>query len=144
MALSDKAGEASFLLDLASGATGTLQAVSARHNEQSLHRAYMMKETVVCRTATIDGLVLEGLTPPEFMKIDVEGAEPLVLAGAQSVLRNRHPTMIVETANISLIQSLRESGYNIFRIDEGNLLFLATESDVNLDLVRRRFHQILS
>ena len=50
------------------------------------------------RTVTIDSLVREGQLPrPDCLKIDVEGAEAQVLAGAQSTLRAFHPKIFLAT-----------------------------------------------
>jgi hypothetical protein len=73
------------------------------------------------------------------MKIDVEGAERLVLAGAQSCLSRKRPTMIIETVNVDLAAELRTNGYAGFRVDEGNLLFIPAEAEVDLTPFRRAF-----
>jgi FkbM family methyltransferase len=131
VALADQPGEASFLVDRASGATGSLEATSHRENEQSLQHAYQMSETITCRTATIDELIAEGFPQPSLIKIDVEGAEHLVLAGAKSCLARHRPIIIIETSNTDLVRGLLATGYSAFRIDHGNLLFVAaTDSDL--------------
>ncbi|HEY6168152.1 MAG TPA: FkbM family methyltransferase [Verrucomicrobiae bacterium] len=46
----------------------------------------------------LDELVKSGRLPaPNFMKIDVEGAEQLVLAGAEHVINSARPTMLIST-----------------------------------------------
>ena len=125
VALSDRAGDAAFLVDRASGATGSLEVTSHRENESSLHSAYGLAETITCRTATIDGLIAEGAPAPDLMKIDVEGAEHLVLAGAASCLAQHHPAIIIETSNATLIRQLIALGYAAFQIDAGNLLLVS-------------------
>ena len=139
VALSDHTGEASFLLDRASGAAGSLESISHRENNLSLHHAYALNETITCHTATIDGLIAEGIPAPQFIKIDVEGAEHLVLAGAENCLARHHPVMIIETSNRALVRRLRDSGYTAFRIDAGNLLFIATAGARNLEPIRQSF-----
>ncbi len=139
VALADKSGEASFLIDRASGATGSLEAVSNLGNTHSLHHAYQMSETITCRTATIDGLIAEGMTAPDFIKIDVEGAERLVVAGGVACLSKYRPTMIIETGNHDLVQRLLISGYTVFRIDDGNLLFMAVRDELDLAALNRAF-----
>lgn len=42
--------------------------------------------TINCPVTTIDALVAEGVRPPMFLKIDVEGHEAAVLAGAKALL----------------------------------------------------------
>jgi FkbM family methyltransferase len=137
MALADRDGEASFVVDRASGAAGSLEAVSHGESDFSLHHAYAMRETITCRTATIDCLIGGGLPPPNLMKIDVEGGEHLVIAGGARCLAQYRPTMIVETANANLVQQLQELGYAVFRIDGGNLLFLHATTDGDVTSVSR-------
>lgn len=127
LALSDRPGEALFLVDRASGATGSLGSVSNAGHPRSLQHEYGMSETITCRTATVDDLIRQGLPAPDLMKIDVEGAEHLVLAGAEACLEKERPAMILETSNSALLRELNEKGYTIFRIDEGNLLCVYAE-----------------
>jgi FkbM family methyltransferase len=90
VALSDRCGTTTFLLDRASGQTGSLETTEHRNNKHSLHYAYRMAETITCKTATIDSLIGEGLPAPHLMKIDVEGAEHLVLAQFGRFIRRRN------------------------------------------------------
>ena len=131
VALSDRCGETTFLLDRASGATGSLEVTSHRENKHSLHHAYQMTETITCATATVDSLIADGLPPPKLMKIDVEGAEHLVLAGAGTCLTSDMPVLIVETSNTDLVNRLRDTGYRAFRIDAGNILFIQAATDLD-------------
>jgi FkbM family methyltransferase len=70
---------------------------------------------------TIDHLVFEkGFSPPQLIKIDVEGAELLVLRGATQVLKAYSPTVIVEVRRgltmepiVSLMGSLRYFGVEL-------------------------------
>lgn len=49
-------------------------------------------------TTTLDEFVFgQGHPPPDFIKIDVEGSEELVLQGAERVLAEIRPTLIIET-----------------------------------------------
>lgn len=64
------------------------------------------------------------LRSPDFLKIDVEGAEDLVLAGGQSCLLRHRPFMIIETANDGLIRRIADMDYFVARLDGGNLLFV--------------------
>ena len=124
IALSDRNGQASFLVDRASGATGSLEATSHRENRSSLHHAYQLAETITCVTATVDRLIAEGVPPPDLMKIDVEGAEHLVISGAEACLLQRAPALIMETSNMELVRRLCNLGYEAYRIDDGNVLFI--------------------
>ena len=131
VALSDRCGEAAFLLDRASGATGSLESASQLENKYSLHHAYQMSETVACITATVDSLIADGLPAPGLMKIDVEGVEHLVLAGAESCLTRDCPAIIMETSKPELVGRLRRAGYRAFRIDACNALFIPARLDID-------------
>lgn len=141
VALAESNGEAAFLIDRASGATGSLKSISQRKDEHSMHYAYQMSETITCRTATIDSLIASGVPPPDVMKIDVEGAEHLVLAGAEFCLINQRPALIIETSNVDLVRQLRDTGYTAFHIDLGNLLFLPVTPGTDLAPLRCAFSE---
>ncbi len=49
------------------------------------------------RTITIDNFVSEGNAPPSCIKIDVEGSETFVLAGARSVIEKNRPKIFLAT-----------------------------------------------
>ncbi len=66
--------------------------------------------------ATIDTLIAEGkIKPPTVMKVDVEGAEQLVLEGAKSMLKAHHPVIVIEFHSIysaySSMEHLNAFGY---------------------------------
>lgn len=54
---------------------------------------------------TVDALVQEFGLAPGFMKIDAEGAEYLVLQGAQATLRLHHPVILAEVVDDYLVHS---------------------------------------
>jgi hypothetical protein len=88
---------------------------------------------------TIDSLINEGATPPSLIKIDVEGAEHLVLAGASSCLMDHAPTMIIETLNVELMRRLSDMGYKVFQIDADNALFVSARAGVDFTLIANVF-----
>jgi FkbM family methyltransferase len=54
--------------------------------------------TLSVRSLTLDHEIERGALPePDFIKIDVEGAEAQVLLGAQNLLASRHPRLFIET-----------------------------------------------
>jgi hypothetical protein len=63
---------------------------------------------------------------PSFVKIDVEGAEALVLAGAARLLDAHHPIVLMEVHNAAAgraaIAQLTAAGYRCWRIDAGGRL----------------------
>lgn len=139
LALSDRRGEARFLVDRASGKAGSLHSVANTSNPASLQSEYQLDETISSRTATADDLIAEGLPAPGLLKIDVEGAEQLVLSGAEMCLEKYNPALILETSNPKLLGELLDKGYNIFRIDEGNFLCVFSTCGVQLDRIIHAF-----
>ncbi len=70
---------------------------------------------------TIDNFVYEQKNPgPDIVKIDVEGAEALVLRGMKNVIRDFKPVLLCEMhgRNSEVENVLREAGYNIVVLGE--------------------------
>lgn len=58
------------------------------------------KQAVRIPTVSLDSLVASGrVRPPDVMKIDVEGAEFLVLQGARETLQKYRPSLVIEFHN---------------------------------------------
>jgi FkbM family methyltransferase len=104
-------------------------------------------KTVTCRLETIDELVASGkISPPDVMKIDVEGAELEVLRGARQTLKTYRPSVIFETdgnadrfgyTRQDIIEFIRSQAAYNFRfptsaglIDAGDRLYDDQESDI--------------
>ena len=67
-------------------------------------------------TLTLD-VLLNSFPPPQVVKIDVEGAEALVLTGAQNLLSGARPFMFIEVAGEvahEVAQILRHHDYRIY------------------------------
>jgi FkbM family methyltransferase len=102
-------------------------------------------------TVTLDSL-LESFEAPDFVKIDVEGAEAMVFAGAQTLLERHRPIVYAEigpeSANTSF-ELFRESGYRMFALELGelertchtNTLFLPGEDGKAIQRFQERFVQ---
>ncbi len=56
----------------------------------------MRASAVRVRTETIDALVGGGMAAPDFIKIDVEGAEGAVIRGAARTIDAQRPMMLIE------------------------------------------------
>jgi hypothetical protein len=97
------------------------------------------------RTDTLDSLIGAGTASvPDFMMIDVEGAEGCVLRGALELLNNRRPHVIVETHSEALekqcLDTLHEAGYSPAIVERrqwlrekrgaGHNRWLAAEGDI--------------
>ena len=79
---------------------------------------------VVFRLATSAGT--GGLSRTDLLMLDVQGAEPLVIAGATRVLRRDHPEILIEVSSWDLkaggssgpqlLATLEGLGYDCFRL----------------------------
>ena len=116
-ALSDRDGDSSLVIsrDIESGASsmsfldGTTPAV-----DPGIAGGW---SKVVVPVRTADALVRERHMAPDIIKIDVEGAELLVLRGAEQIIRTSRPLLIVEAHSAKLtleIQRwLQAQGYEV-------------------------------
>ena len=86
-ALADKDGEATF------NYVTNMPGMSGLHQREYPQRPQVERLTV--RTERLDDHLPPGYAP-DLIKIDVEGAEHLVLAGARQTIRAHHPTLVVE------------------------------------------------
>ena len=79
------------------------------------------------KTVSLDNLVLNGkISPPDFIKIDAEGAELLVLSGAKNILVNYSPTIFLAIHIFDFPNQcctfLRSINYDLQSIDENESL----------------------
>ncbi len=69
----------------------------------------------VCKTISLDKFMVEqGLRPPDFLKIDVEGAELAVLRGAENLIASSSPLLLIEMEE----KNLRAAGASKAAIQE--------------------------
>jgi FkbM family methyltransferase len=127
MAISDATGHSSFL---SSGLTGIL--ANAPRNQGQ----YAASESTKVQTTTLDDFVFtRGHPAPRFMKIDVESAEVMVLAGAQRVLAVVRPAMLIELHGRSAAQytlsSLFAARYDCLHIRKSGNVPLRTSADLD-------------
>ncbi len=141
VALTEACGSREFLVDNVSGTTGSVKSSSPGRSKNYLHHSYQLQESITCATATIDSLLADGFAPPGLVKIDVEGAEHLVLAGAEGCLAKHLPTLIVETYKEPLVGRLRELGYRAFQIDAGDILFIPARLGIDFARVEAAFRE---
>lgn len=81
-----------------------------------------LQQTIRVQVRSLDLMVLaREIPPPSLMKIDVEGAELLVLRGARATLRSHHPTIFAEIHSDVLLKQctklLLDEGYLIDRVE---------------------------
>lgn len=70
--------------------------MSLSNNQATPHLADHGDDLVSVQSTTIDAFVAAGHRPPTVVKIDVEGAENLVLAGMPETLRQHRPMIVCE------------------------------------------------
>ncbi|HEV2135424.1 MAG TPA: FkbM family methyltransferase [Terracidiphilus sp.] len=89
--------------------------LSSRPSEEDLVRE---------ETKSVDGLIEKNLSPPDVIKIDVEGHEFEVLKGAKGLLFSRKPLLSIElhpgllsrrgTSALAIAQFLAQAGYSFY------------------------------
>jgi FkbM family methyltransferase len=122
-AASASAGIAQFYPDRASGATGSLE--NHRLNPYSLHAAYGMGESLAVPTLPLDLFADFCHGKRVLIKIDVEGAEASVFAGAMDLIRKTLPCIIIECFETSKLEVVQPLGYSIRSLNEnGNYLLI--------------------
>jgi FkbM family methyltransferase len=113
LALGDSSGTAAFYTGHHAGA-GHLAASGPEDGDR-----------IVVPTSKLDEFVYrDHHAPPGFVKIDVEGAEGSVLAGAELVLTNARPIVMVDlhtpAQDLAVGRSLSEAGYVAYRTGDGS------------------------
>ncbi len=117
LAVGSQTGEIDFLLHQ-DGAMGKIQSSNFQTHQTSIGR-------LTVPMASLDNLSAQKKIPtPDFIKLDVEGAELLVLQGAKELLRKTHPVWLIEchtpTLAVQCAEFLRDSGYGSLRILEAD------------------------
>ncbi|MCF4967966.1 FkbM family methyltransferase [Nostoc sp. CMAA1605] len=87
-------------------------------NSSTFQGQLSSKGSLQVQTVSIDNLIAKGEIPvPDYIKIDVEGAEMKVFTGAKTMLSNAHPTIFLATHSDELhqqcIEFLTSLGYKI-------------------------------
>ena len=133
-AVSDEDGVAHFFEEELTGQNNSLHAdyqMFAKNCEMAFsENAYEQREV---ETVRLDTYLTAGVVAPDLMKIDVEGAELLVLEGARQVLASQLPILVVEVTQqkqevYALLSSLGYALYN----DNGEALTSAEAIDLNV------------
>lgn len=106
----------------------------------------LAEQGIPIRAVTIDGLLRDrGWPPTSLIKIDVQGAEPRTLAGAQETISRFHPSIFIEIDDDalgsagfsadSLIDSLKSLDYEMYGVEENAVGLSLSNEDARL---RRR------
>ncbi|MQP63746.1 FkbM family methyltransferase [Niveispirillum sp. SYP-B3756] len=93
-ALSNQNGETIFYQDQVTGKTGSI-AEPARVNSYSQVQFGLQPLELRVQTRRADDLLPE-LAPPDILKVDVEGAEQIVLDGAWALIARYRPALLIE------------------------------------------------
>jgi FkbM family methyltransferase len=93
-AAADANGTLTFLLDDLSGATGSIERGDDAVSFVSLHHR-VNPTAITVKSVTLDDIFAEP-HDPEFIKIDVEGAELRVLQGSKAVIARSNPAIFFE------------------------------------------------
>ncbi|MFH0939837.1 MAG: FkbM family methyltransferase [Planctomycetota bacterium] len=115
VAISDQDGEAAFLLDNVSSATGSLETI--RHSFIKTHYG-IENQKINVKTITLDTLCCQ--RAPNLVKIDTEGSEERVLKGAQKTITTHQPILVIECcgdARNRILPWLNDMGYTFFDAD---------------------------
>ena len=117
-AVSSKVGIEKFLVDNASGTTGSL--VDDTKNKSSLHSAYGMNRFRSVLTLKLDVFCEFASKKRTMLKIDVEGAEKLVFEGAQKFLSMNNPFVLIEAFERRNLEPLEVLGYHVVDLLENH------------------------
>jgi FkbM family methyltransferase len=114
-AVSDVEGE----VELLAGDDGVVGQITSP-GVQLWHDPRQGARSVTVKTMRLDSLLGEGRPGPGLLKIDVEGAEALVLAGAHHLLRHSRPAIVLEVhnqdAHRACVALLKAAGYAVREI----------------------------
>ena len=125
IALSNADGEFKFIFseDVDGSTSSGSHLENAKVPLDSATYSQFKEEAVKC--LSVDSFIMTASPRnPNFIKIDVEGAEMLVLLGANKLIENCRPTIFMEVHNISLMyyvyKYFADSGYSVKILDEEN------------------------
>jgi FkbM family methyltransferase len=113
--LGDKTEHVPFFVETLTGQNCSFS--KAYTSERNAARSYGGSEPVSAirvQMTTLDDFVADVGVKPDFVKIDVEGFEYAVLAGASSLLQDKRPMLMIEIRDSNrdrCFQRLRELGY---------------------------------
>lgn len=126
VALSNEAGRASFYVPLANDGSELHLAGNLKNSHSQFERQTVINVDV----RTLDSFAL---TNVQFIKVDVEGSELEVLAGARDTIMRDHPALLLELLSgtykdpLAVTREVCEKyGYTAFVVDKGKRLDAAT------------------
>lgn len=117
-ALSDVNGQVEFQADEVQGVSGSVNAICGDKPSEAHASMGIPPKVEVVISRTVDSILAEGVVPvPDVMKVDVEGAEFLLLQGAANLLRSHSPRLVIETHGLEVAKKclhlLFSHGYSV-------------------------------
>ena len=141
VALGDADGDELMQIDDVSSASAMLDRVSpgqASRSRRQFGLAAKTERVKVCRLDTL--MKSQQLPPPRFIKVDVEGAAGMMLAGAVETLAEHRPDLIVEThggdearAAVEVLRSVKYACYGTVQRGEALRWSLLSPEDCRQD-----------
>ena len=119
LAASRQSGKVSFFVDKRPGVGGVASSINKLDGMQDF------VEEISVETTTLDDLCANKGIAPTFIKVDVEGHEPAVFAGARKIMALHRPVVVFEfwetwwTKGFDSLFSELERDYHLVRIQDG-------------------------
>lgn len=105
-ALSNRDGELDFQIDDVQSASGSIDLVRQGKASAGRQALRLPPKTEKVQSRSIDSILgSKELPVPDVLKVDVEGAESLVLEGGDRFLSSHSPLLVIETHGIEAAQS---------------------------------------
>ena len=95
--VSDKSGMAEFFIDTKSTGGSSLVRKHVDKTKNNIERIDLI---------SLDDYVRETNVIPSMVKVDVEGAENLVVFGAKNLIKNHRPNFIIECDNLKILENI--------------------------------------
>jgi FkbM family methyltransferase len=142
LAVADADGTASFFEEELTGQNNSLLGDYdnfRRNRELAFSDQHYRRREV--ETVRLDTLVRQRSLRPDLIKVDIEGAEYMALAGARETLAEHRPMLLVEVTRqaADVFAALAGAGYLLFT-PEGRPLSDAAELDGNICALHRATH----
>lgn len=104
---------------------------SLKHDLQVWHGFSTKRSSVTVLAKPLDEILMEIGLRPNWIKIDVEGAEIEVIKGLEKTLKNNHPKIMIESwapNKEKLIKLLKNFGYNVIKTPSPTNFFASINS----------------
>lgn len=114
--------------------SGKLQFAQAPGSDPGRMGGHLVSEEAESSTISVNAVCLDDFAqthrPPNFIKLDVEGAEAEVIEGARNTILEHKPNLLIEIHNEDALRRvsalLAEYGYNFECVIQGDRQYLAT------------------